>query len=193
MKAEIRADGLHIVGYVNVPGRESRPIRSSMGSFIEIIEQRAFQKAIDKADHIDVLLDHSKDKVLASTKNGTLKVREDNIGLRAETVITDEYVIEEAKRGHLKGWSFNIRNPKDSFEKRAEGELPLRRITDFDMDEISLILNKRPVYQSTSIEIRAEGEDELAEYRANMQEVEVEENREHESKLSEYKKRLERI
>ena len=80
MKAEIRADGLHIVGYVNVPGRESRPIRSSMGSFVEIIEQRAFQKAIDSAANgVRMLLDHNPDRVLASTTDKSLNAFEDEI------------------------------------------------------------------------------------------------------------------
>ena len=37
MKAELRADGLHISGYVNVPGRESRPVLTPRGKVIEII------------------------------------------------------------------------------------------------------------------------------------------------------------
>ena len=28
MRAELRADGLHISGYVNIPGRESRPVET---------------------------------------------------------------------------------------------------------------------------------------------------------------------
>lgn len=193
MKAEIRADGLHITGYVNVPGRQSRPIRSPRGSFIEVIRQGAFQKAIDRAKKISVLLDHDRSRTLASTEDKTLFVKEDNIGLRAETVITDEYVIKAAKEGNLRGWSFNIRHPKDEFEERTDGELPIRYINDFDMDEISLVLNKVPVYQSTSIELRADDE-ELTEYRAEMEEVIVEEEKPEETPdLSEYKERLNRL
>lgn len=193
MKAEIRADGLHITGYVNVPGRQSRPIRSPRGSFIEVIRQGAFQKAIDRAEKISVLLDHDRNRTLASTEDKTLFVKEDNIGLRAETVITDEYVIKAAKEGNLRGWSFNIRRAKDEFEERADGELPIRYINDFDMDEISLVLNKVPAYQSTSIEIRADDE-ELTEYRAEIEEVIVEESKPKETyDLSEYRERLNRL
>lgn len=193
MKAEIRADGLHITGYVNVPGRQSRPIRSPRGSFIEVIRQGAFQKAIDRAKKISVLLDHDRSRTLASTEDNTLFVKEDNIGLRAETVITDEYVIKEAKAGNLRGWSFNIRKPKDEFVERADGKLPIRYINDFDMDEISLVLNKVPVYQSTSIELRADDK-ELTEYRAEIEEVIVEEDKlEEPHDLSAYRERLNRL
>ena len=93
MRAELRADGLHISGYVNVPGRESRPVVTPRGRVIEVIEQRAFARALERAGGIDMLLDHDRSRVLASTSKGTLNVREDEVGLRAESVVTDEAVI----------------------------------------------------------------------------------------------------
>lgn len=161
-KAEIRADGLHIVGYVNIPGRESRPVVTPRGKVIEVIEQRAFQRAIEKADNINLKLDH--ERIIASTKGGNLTVYEDEVGLRAETVITDEETIKGAKEGKLKGWSFNMMKVKDEIEERA-GKLPLRTIKDFDMSEITLALNKQPVYSSMSIELRAGEEEEEVEVR----------------------------
>ena len=160
MRAELRADGLHISGYVNVPGRESRPVLTPRGKVIEIIEQRAFARAIERAGGINMLLDHDKTKILASTEDGTLAVREDEVGLRAESVVTDETVINGAKAGRLKGWSFNMKNVKDSIEERTEG-LPIRHVKDFDMDEITLVMNKIPVYSSTSIEVRSNTEEEV--------------------------------
>lgn len=162
MKAELRADGLHISGYVNVPGRESRPVITPRGKVNEVIEQRAFQRAIDKADNIELKLDH--EKTIASTTQGNLTVFEDEVGLRASTVITDEEVIREARAGKLKGWSFNMMKVVDEIEERA-GKLPLRRVKDFMMSEITLALKKMPVYSSTSIEFRAEEEQEI-EFRA---------------------------
>lgn len=174
MRAELRADGLHICGYVNVPGRESRPIITRKhGKVIEVIEQRAFDRAIARASEIRMLLDHNRLRVLASTADKTLSLKEDEVGLRAESVITDEEVIEAAKKGELKGWSFNMRNAKDRMEERAEG-LPVRHVTDFDMDEITLVLHKMPVYSSTSIEIRAEDEEEIeTEHRTFCDEVDM--------------------
>lgn len=194
MKVEIRADGMHISGYVNVPGRPSRPIRSAMGKFIEVIEPGVFKRAIKKASEIKMLLDHDRTRVLASTANHTMKLAEDNVGLRAETVITDEEVIREAKAGNLRGWSFGMAAPKYDVEERAEGQLPVRRIKDIGkLVEISLIVNKVPYYQATSIEMRA-GEEELVEYRAEIEEVTVEEEaRAEKPDLSEYKERLKKI
>lgn len=168
MRAELRADGLHISGYVNVPGRESRPVMTPYGRVIEVIEQRAFAKAIERADNIQMLLDHDHNRELASTQANTLTVTEDAVGLRAESIVTDTEVIEGARAGKLRGWSFDIKNPVDTLEQRAEG-LPVRHITDLDMSEVSLIMNKIPVYSSTSIEVRADTEEgEPVEYRAYM-------------------------
>lgn len=170
MRAELRADGLHISGYVNVPGRKSKPVMTPHGRVIEVIEQRAFAKAIERADNIRMLLDHDHNRVLASTQANTLEVKEDAVGLRAESVVTDPEVIEGAKAGRLRGWSFNIKNPKDTIEQRADG-LPIRHITDLDMDEITLAMNRIPVYSSTSIEVRADTEDgEAVELRSEIPE-----------------------
>lgn len=174
MRAELRADGLHISGYVNVPGRASRPVLTKHGRVIEVIEQRAFANAITRAGVIRMLLDHDQSRVLATTEEGTLSLREDEVGLRAESVVTDEAVIAGAKSGKLKGWSFNMKNIVDSIEERAEG-LPIRHVKSFDMDEITLVMNKIPVYSSTSIEVRADTEEEV-ETRALYLDTEYSEN-----------------
>ena len=166
MRAEIRSDGLHISGYVNVPGRKSRPIFTARGKVIEEIEQGAFAAAIERASEIRMLQDHRPDRVLADTSNGTLTVKEDAVGLRAESVITDDVVINAAKAGKLRGWSFNMKRIQDEMEDRAEGELPIRHVKSFDMDEISLIIDRIPCYSSTSVEVRGEDE-ESVEIRAN--------------------------
>ena len=167
MRAEIRADGLHIAGYVNVPGRESRPVITPRGKVNEVIEQRAFQRAIEKADNIDLKLDH--ERVIASTSGGTLAAYEDAVGLRAEAIVSDAEVVKGAKEGKLKGWSFDMRKVKDDVEQRAD-KLPLRRIREFDMSEITLAMNKQPVYSSMSIELRADDSEEV-EQRAETVEV----------------------
>ncbi len=192
MKAEIRADGLHISGYVNVPGRESRPVITPRGKVIEVIEQRAFQRALQKVDNIDLLVDH--ERKIASTKEGNLKVWEDEIGLRAEAIITDKEVIEGAKQGKLKGWSFNMMKVVDEIEERA-GKLPLRRVKDFVMTEITLALRTLPVYSATSIEVRAEEEEEI-EVRAFECEVKIKdltENKKQNIDYTEYQNKINKL
>lgn len=163
MKVELRADGVHISGYVNVPGRQSRPVLTPRGRVIEVVEQRAFARAIERADgKVNMLLDHNPNRLLASTTDGTLTVGEDEIGLRAEAVVTDTEVIEGAKSKKLRGWSFAMKNVVDSMEERSNA-LPIRHVKDFDMPEITLVMHRNPVYSATSIEIRADKEEEVEE------------------------------
>ncbi|MBR6113592.1 MAG: HK97 family phage prohead protease [Oscillospiraceae bacterium] len=175
MKAELRADGsLHISGYVNVPGRQSRPVLTPRGRVIEVIEQGAFARALERAGSLRMLLDHDERRALASTGDGSLKAREDAVGLYAESVITDPEVIEGARTGKLRGWSFDMRHVADDVETRADG-LPIRHVKDFDISEISLVMNKIPAYSSTSIEVRADTEqddDATVEIRATDLEAE---------------------
>lgn len=175
MRVELRADGVTISGYVNVPGRENgKPVMTARGKVNEIIEPGAFQRAIDRnTAGITALLDHDKSHRLAGTADGTLRAYEDNIGLRAELKTSDPEVMEAAKQKKLRGWSFNMRNIVDEIEERAD-KLPLRHVKGFDMDEISLILHKVPVYSATSVEVRAEAEEDV-EVRGTVEDVELDE------------------
>ncbi len=155
MKAELRADGVAISGYVNVTGRESRPVITRAGKVIEKIEPGAFKRAIERAKgKIKLLLDHMDNRILGDTEKRTLTLSEDNVGLKAEAFITDPEVVRAAKEGRLKGWSFRMQHVIDKIEERAEG-LPIRTVTDFEMPEVSLVLNKVPAYSAISIELRA--------------------------------------
>lgn len=163
MKVEIRADNtVHIEGYVNVAERESRAVVTPYGKVNELIESGVFQRAIDSADEINLMVDH--DRVIGSTKEN-LSLSEDAIGLRADLTTDDEEVVADAKAGKIKGWSFGFRKPVDSVEQRAD-KLPLRRISGLILDEVSLIVKKNPVYSATSVEVRADNEEDIAERRA---------------------------
>ena len=158
MRMEIRADGLHINGYVNVTGKLSRPVITPRGKVLETIEERAFDEAIKKNGNITVQLDHDAGHAYASTSGGTLVLKEDAIGLHADVLITDETVIEMARKGKLRGWSFGMYNVQDEMESRGEDELPIRHVKHLDLDHISLIKDKVPCYAATSVEVRAEGD-----------------------------------
>lgn len=193
MKVELRADGkLHISGYVNVTGKMSRPVITGKGrKVIEVIEERAFQNALSRASNVQMTKDHNKKCVLAETRADTLKLYEDNIGLRAEAVIDDETTIAEAKAGKLKGWSFGMRNIEDEIEERAE-QLPLRKVKGFDLDHVTLVVHKTPVYAATSIELRADDVQEELETRAFDDEVKYVDSKPKYDN-SEFKKRLEKL
>lgn len=157
MNIEIRADGAHLSGYVNVTEKKSRPVITPHGKVIEEIEPRAFEQALNRAGDIAVTVDHDNTHIYASTSEGTLTLYEDNIGLHADVLITDKNLIEIAKQGKIRGWSFGMYNVVDNVEARAD-DLPLRKIKSLDIDHVTLVVNKQPIYSATSCELRANTE-----------------------------------
>ena len=160
MEIEIRADGAHIEGYVNVTGKKSRPVITPHGKCIEVIEERAFGDAIERAGDVSVTVDHDKTHIYASTSSNTLTLKEDAIGLHADVLINDKNIIELAKQGKIRGWSFGMYNVVDSLEQRAD-DIPIRHVSKLDLDHITLVVNKRPIYSATSVELRADIETEI--------------------------------
>ena len=116
MRIEIRNDSVVLDGYVNVVDRESKPIPSVKGKFIEKIKPGAFQRSLEKRANVDLLLNHDKNRKLGSTSEGNLELFEDNIGLRAICTVTDLDVIDKAKNKELRGWSFGFYAEKDKLE-----------------------------------------------------------------------------
>lgn len=160
MNIEIRAESVNITGYVNVTGKYSKPIMTPHGKCIEVIEERAFEKALQKSGNITVELDHDNTHIYACTLDGTLELHEDNIGLHAEVTITDKNIIEIARKGRIKGWSFGMYDIEDELEQRAD-DLPIRHVKSFALDHISLIKDKTPAYSATSVELRGYGAIEM--------------------------------
>lgn len=162
MNIEVRADDtVHIEGYVNATEKKSRPVITPHGKCIEMVEERAFENAINRAGDVSVTVDHDSSHIYASTKDNTLKLYEDGIGLHADVLITDKSVVEIAKQGKIRGWSFGMYNVVDELEQRADGELPIRHIKSLDLDHITLVVNKVPCYSATSVEVRADSETDI--------------------------------
>lgn len=156
MKIEIRNNSVILDGYVNAVARDSKELHEEGKTFIEQIEPKAFDRAIKRANNILCLLDHDHSKVLGSTKEGTVDLREDNIGLRATCTITSPEVIRSAKENKLRGWSFGFSPLRQKISKLASG-IEHRVVEELNLFEVSIIDDKMvPAYDGTSIEERAE-------------------------------------
>jgi HK97 family phage prohead protease len=170
MKLEIRNDKVVIEGYVNAIERNSKPLMSRIGQFIERICKGAFKKAIGRSEDIKILLNHDWNRVLGSTKEGNLELHEDNIGLHARAEITDADVIEKAKRNDLVGWSFGF-SDRDVINSIEKG-MPIREVKDLDLFEVSILdRTKTPAYDGTLIEARDDGQ--VMQFRGEDREAEV--------------------
>lgn len=154
MKVKIRANSVEIEGYVNAVERSSKPLMSRIGRFIERICAGAFKKALKRATNVVLLLDHDWERQLGSTAEGNLELEEDTIGLHARATITDAEVVESARNGNLVGWSFGFKDR--DVENGMEDGLPLRKVRDLDLFEVSLLDRRMtPAYDGTLVTTRA--------------------------------------
>ena len=161
MRIQIRADSIEVTGYVNAVERNSKPLMSRIGEFIERICKGAFFNALKRNDDVRVLLNHDWNRDLGGTKDGTLELTEDNIGLYARAIITDPEVIEDARAGKLVGWSFGFTDTPDGVDYGVDSEtnLPLRKVRDLNLYEVSILnRSKIPAYEGTLIMARSDDE-----------------------------------
>ncbi|WP_342046055.1 HK97 family phage prohead protease [Bacillus sp. OTU530] len=152
MRIEIRQNQVLLDGYVNAVERQSRVLPSVHGRFRETVKTKTFEKALSKADDVELRFNHDPSRKLTSIKEGGLQLYEDNIGLRAIATVTDEEVIQAAKEKRLTGWSFGFRDNKPTFTDGSDG-IQQRYLEDIDLLEVS-ILDKTPAYIATSLEMR---------------------------------------
>lgn len=193
MRIEIRGEQVLLDGYVNAVGRESRILPSVRGPFKEQTVPKTFDKALQKAEDVELRFNHEENRKLGSLKEGNLQLYEDNIGLRAIATVCDPEVIEKARNGKLRGWSFGFIDNKPNWQDGSDG-IQRRFLEDIDLLEVS-ILDKTPAYIATSIEAR--GEEELVtetrsdEFKAEIEDLSPKVEEKREIDYSNYEKELE--
>lgn len=150
--AEIRADetGINVEGYAAVFGEET----NIGGMFREVIEKGAFSEAIGR-DDVVFLINH-EGLPLARTRSGTLKLYEDDRGLRIETSLDPEdpdvkSIAGKMRRGDLDKMSFAFF--PDVQEWDDTGDIPLRTIKRASLYDVSVVTT--PAYQGTEIALRS--------------------------------------
>lgn len=143
---------------MNAIERNSKPLMSRVGQFIERICKGAFKKALKRNNDVHILLNHDWNRDLGSTKQGNLELEEDNIGLRVRACITDKDVIQKARNNELVGWSFGFQDR--DVENTIERGIPHRAVKDLDLAEVSILdKSKRPAYDGTLIMARDDNEE----------------------------------
>ncbi|MED3578324.1 phage major capsid protein [Bacillus thuringiensis] len=149
-------DGSFFVnGYVNMTSQWSQPLGRNQ-KFIERIEPGTFKRALERGNDIHFLAEHDNAKLLASTKNGSLVLREDDQGLYMEATISDTSWGRDyhtlIKDGLLTNMSFGMQVLNDTWKKRDDGTLQ-RSISDLVLSEVSVVRN--PAYVQSNIQARS--------------------------------------
>lgn len=149
---------MKVSGYVNKNNSISEVLSEDGVVFQETILPQAFTNALARADEICFYLEHDPNKILATTKNNTLQVTQDNVGLHMSATIVPTNDGEDAykliKSGIITNMSFGFLVNEDVWD--SDGNIPLRTVTDLDLLEVSAV--KNPAYTSSSISARSKND-----------------------------------
>ena len=142
-----------ISGYAVRWDQPSIPI---MGMFEERFSKGAFTESLTN-DKQKALWSHNPGCVLGSTKNNTLRINEDDIGLRFEVDLPDNSWGNDAyisiKRGDVDGVSFGFKSPKDGNSwDDSDPNMIKRTITKAKLFEISP--TPFPAYPQSQVQAR---------------------------------------
>lgn len=152
MKVETReGQAPQITGYAAVFDKPSEV----MGFFREKIKPGAFTKTIQGGD-VRALWNHDTASPLGRTKNGTLELKEDAMGLHIAITPPDTQwgrdAMESIRRGDVDQMSFGFVCTRDNWIKDAAG-FPLREVLEVDLWEVSPVTF--PAYPDTSCAMRS--------------------------------------
>jgi len=160
---EKREDGAlpTIVGYAAV--YEAETVIFNM--FREKLRRGAFRRAVEARQDVRALFNHNPDFLLGRVGAGTLRLYDDDHGLRVEIdppdTPTGREVVELIRRGDIYGMSFGFIPTRVSWEQADESGLGLRVVEDVDLVDVSPVTY--PAYEQTEVGIRSSAEAVLQE------------------------------
>ena len=139
---------MRLSGYAAVFNNASVPL-----PFIEYIAPGAFRKTLSETPDVRLLINH-EGLPLARTKNGTLVLTEDEVGLRFDAELPDTSEARDLytliERGDVDQMSFAFRVIRQKFNKdRSERTLTEVSLADGDVSVVTY-----PAYPTTSVEAR---------------------------------------
>lgn len=154
---ELREEGntMTAIGYASVFNRLSQ----NLGGFVERVAQGTFAKTIQEAD-VRALFNHDADQVLGRSKSGTLRMQEDEKGLRYEIDLPNTQLGRDLaallERGDISGSSFGFTTISDEWGETDDG-YPLRTLTEVKLRDVSPVTF--PAYTSSEASLRSLAEE----------------------------------
>jgi hypothetical protein len=149
--SEIDPDKMTFTGYAAVFNSPSEPL-----PFTEYIMPGAFKRSLKSRNQIKLFVNHNMDRVLASTRSGTLKLSEDSKGLLAEAQLpptTDGRDLSILmQRGDVNSMSFGFSVPARGDKWSDDGMR--RELHQIRLHEVSIVTGF-PAYEATTATVRA--------------------------------------
>jgi hypothetical protein len=145
---------MRLTGYAAVFNSET----TIGGMFREVVKPGAFKKTIKDGADVRALFNHDSNIVLGRTKNGTLKLVEDERGLKIDIDLPDTQqardLYNQIQRGDIDQMSFGFSVVKDSWTRaQNETELPLRELRELRLFDVSPVTF--PAYATTEVQARS--------------------------------------
>jgi HK97 family phage prohead protease len=155
-----------LTGYAALYNSETR-----IGShFREVIEPGAFRSAIARQDDVRALFNHDSNFVLGRTKAGTLKLEEDERGLKYTVTLPDTQAGRDlwtsVQRGDVSQSSFAFSVDAEEWRDK-QADLPLRVVRDVHLFDVSPVTY--PAYNETSVSARSHAETLKADAQAALE------------------------
>lgn len=152
----LRADGGRFVGHAAVFNQKTAIGDPARYGFWERIAPGAFDRAINEAHDVRLLVDHEPSRLLARTASSTMKLATDKKGLRVEADLADTSVGRDVRvlleRGDLSQMSFAFTTLADDWTDEKDHS-QLRTISDLDLYDVSIVTF--PAYTQTDASMRA--------------------------------------
>jgi HK97 family phage prohead protease len=126
------------------------------GLFREQIAPGAFAEAV-KRDDVRALFNHDANFVLGRSTSGTLRLIEDDKGLRYDVDVPDTTwardLMVSVKRGDVSQSSFAFEVTEEEWDYGKRGEMPMRTIKSVRLYDVSPVTY--PAYSATSVSARS--------------------------------------
>jgi uncharacterized protein len=136
--------------------------------FEEVISPGAFARSISENGDVRALFNHNWDNVLGRTKNGTLRLEEDERGLKFEVELPNTSVArdlaESMRRGDINQCSFGFWATGETWDYSIEPAV--RTINEVELYEISVV--SIPAYEDTEVSLRSKELDQSVEKRIKL-------------------------
>lgn len=169
-EGELRAlkdenDQMVIEGYAARYNVKSRLLSEKGVKFFEVIEPGTFRDHLE--DEVYFTYNHSKDKVMAHTRNKTLILSEDDKGLKFRAILNNttdsKDLYERVSRGDLVENSFGFHeNPSLQKVDRIAGSDPIKRISGIEnLFDVSVVT--KAAYPQTEVYVRELDEEQTEE------------------------------
>jgi HK97 family phage prohead protease len=151
-------EGMTFEGYAALFDSPSEPL-----PFVERIAPGAFTRSLKSRNDIKMLWNHSTGEVLGSTRAGTMKLTEDDRGLKVWAMLpnttTGRDAAELIRRGDVDSMSFGFSVPSGGDSWSADGSE--RTLQEVRLHEVSVVAF--PAYSETAGTTTVRGLDRLAE------------------------------